>query len=116
MPTYLKDERGIELAEPKKPSRYYVLFCVTKYRDFEQAKSEASEMIRVHLARSNMLHKQGNPIMALAFLNNPDEPLTTMSVFTSREAATEYAKGDPFVLNGMVSKWYIREWANALDG
>ena len=68
------------MAEPKKPSKYYVLFCVTKYRDFEQAKSEASETIRVHLARSNMLHKQGNPIMAGAFLNNPDEPLTTMSV------------------------------------
>ncbi len=54
--------------------------------------------------------------MAGAFLNNPDEPLTTMGVFTSREAAMEYVKGDPFVLNGMVSKWYVREWANALGG
>jgi uncharacterized protein YciI len=111
---YTRRVRGIELAKPEKPSRYYVLFCVTKYRDFQQAMSEASETIRIHLARSNLLHKQGNPIMAGAFLDNPDEPLTTMSVFTSREAAIEYVKGDAFVLNGMVSKWYIREWANAL--
>ncbi len=59
------------MPESKKPSRYYVLFCVTKYRGFEQAASEASETIRAHLARWKMLHKQGNPIMAEAFLNNP---------------------------------------------
>lgn len=35
-----------------------------------------------------------------------------MAVLTTRETAEEYAKGDPFVLNGMVSKWYIREWAD----
>lgn len=50
--------------------------------------------------------------MAGAFLNNPKEPLGTMAICHTREAAEEYVKGDPFVLNGMVSKWYIREWAN----
>jgi hypothetical protein len=28
----------------------------------------------------------------------------------AQEAAEEFASGDPFVLNGVVSKWYIREW------
>jgi hypothetical protein len=50
--------------------------------------------------------------MAGAFLNNQEEPLSTMAIHATREAAEEYAKGDPFVLKGMVSKWYIREWAN----
>ena len=35
-----------------------------------------------------------------------------MAVLTTREAAEEYARGAPFVLNGMVSTWSIREWAN----
>ncbi len=52
--------------------------------------------------------------MAGAFLDRPEEPVTTMAVFTSREAAEEYAKGDPFVLNGMVTQWYVREWASIL--
>jgi uncharacterized protein len=52
--------------------------------------------------------------MAGAFLDNLDEPLTTMGIFTTREDAEEYAKGDPFILNGTVTKWYIREWANIL--
>ena len=50
--------------------------------------------------------------MSGAFLNNPEEQLSTMAVLTSREAAEEYLKCDPFFLKGMVSKWYIREWAN----
>jgi len=33
-------------------------------------------------------------------------------VLTSREAADDYIRGDPFVLHGMVSHWHIREWAN----
>ena len=47
--------------------------------------------------------------MAGAFLDNPDEPLSTMAVLSSREAAEEYVKGDPFVQKGMTSNWYIRE-------
>ena len=50
--------------------------------------------------------------MSGAFIDKKDEPLSTMAVLTSREAAEEYITGDPFVIKGMVSNWYIREWAN----
>ena len=33
-----------------------------------------------------------------------------MSIFTSREAAEEFAVSDPFVVNHVVAKWYIRRW------
>jgi uncharacterized protein YciI len=33
-----------------------------------------------------------------------------MGVFTSRAAAAEFAKDDPFVLSGVVSGWQIRDW------
>ncbi len=94
---------------------YYVVFFVTKFKDIEEAMAKEPETIAAHLARSRELHRRGGLLMAGAFLNNPDEPLSTMAVLNSREAAEEYAKGDPFVLKGMVSKWYIREWANPLD-
>jgi len=35
-------------------------------------------------------------------------------VFTTRTAAEEFAAGDPFVLNGVVRNWYIREWLEAI--
>jgi uncharacterized protein len=34
----------------------------------------------------------------------------SLAVFTTREAAEEFAAGDPFVLHGVVSRWQIREW------
>jgi uncharacterized protein YciI len=37
-----------------------------------------------------------------------------MSVFVTRAAAEEFAEGDPFVVNGVVRSWSIREWNEAL--
>jgi hypothetical protein len=37
----------------------------------------------------------------------------SMAVFTSREAAEEFVHGDPFVRNGVVRAWEIREWHEA---
>ena len=93
-------------------SVYYAIFVVTAYESFADARAKASDLIAAHIARSKELHAQGTLLMSGAFLNNPDEPLSTMAVLTSREAAEEYIKGDPFYLNGQVRSWYIREWAN----
>ena len=35
-----------------------------------------------------------------------------MGVLSSREAVEDYIHGDPFFVNGMICKWYVREWAN----
>ena len=91
---------------------YYVIFVVTAYESFEDAYARAPDLIAAHIARSKELHTQGTLLMSGAFLNNPQEPLSTMGVLTSPEAAEEYIKGDPFYLNGMVRSWSIREWAN----
>jgi uncharacterized protein YciI len=50
--------------------------------------------------------------MIEAILDQNDTPLSTMAVASSREAAEEYVKGDPFLLNGMMSAWYTHEWSN----
>jgi hypothetical protein len=38
----------------------------------------------------------------------------SMAIFTTREAAEDFAAGDPFVLNGVVRKWYVRDWNEIL--
>lgn len=91
---------------------YYAVFVVTSYESFDDAIARAPNDIAAHVARSRELHANGTLLMGGAFLNNPQEPLSTMAVLTSHEAAEAYMRGDPFVLKGMVSKWYIREWAN----
>ena len=98
--------------EIKSQPAYYVVICFTKYSSFEDAKTNAADDIATHIKRSQELHEKGTLLMSGAFIDKKDEPLSTMAVLTSREAAEEYITGDPFVIKGMVSNWYIREWAN----
>jgi uncharacterized protein YciI len=45
-------------------------------------------------------------------LGNPTEG--AMGVFTNRAPAEEFIRDDPFVTNGVVSKWTLREWNEVL--
>ena len=37
-----------------------------------------------------------------------------MGVFSTRAAAEEFVRDDPFVTNGIVARWTIREWHEVL--
>jgi uncharacterized protein YciI len=37
-----------------------------------------------------------------------------MAIFPTRAAAEAFVEGDPFVLNGVVRRWEIREWNEIL--
>ena len=37
-----------------------------------------------------------------------------MALFRSREAAQEFAKGDPFLLEGVVEEYQIKDWADQM--
>ena len=43
---------------------------------------------------------------------NPAEG--ALGIFTSREAAEEFVRGDPFILNGVAAKWRLVEWNEVL--
>jgi uncharacterized protein len=102
------------MAEPQKQPMYYVVFFDIDYPSIVKAMAEAPEAIAAHKKRSQEWHEQGKLVMAGSFQDTPEGRLNTMGVLTSREAAEEFAKGDPFVLNGKVIRWHIREWNNML--
>ena len=64
-----------------------------------------------HRARLQEFHARGVLLMAGPLLDPPDRAL---GVFTTREAAEEFIGGDPFVQNGVVTKWSVREWNEVL--
>jgi len=100
------------MPQAKSQSVYYVVTVALKYPSFADAQAEAADKIAAHVKRSKALREQGSLLMAGAFMDKTDTPLSTMAVLTSREAAEDYIKEDPFYLSGKMETWTIREWAN----
>jgi uncharacterized protein len=65
-----------------------------------------------HRARWAEFSRRGDLLMIGPFANAQEDG--SMGVFTTREAAEEFVRGDPFVLNGVVRNWFIRGWIEAL--
>ena len=85
----------------------YVMF----YETAPDGLAKAREHFPAHRARLDEFHSRGVLLMAGPLMNPTD---TALGVFTSREAAESFIKDDPFVLNGVVAKWTIREWNEVL--
>ena len=86
----------------------HVLF----YESADDVTVNAASHLAAHQARWAEFDKAGTLLMIGAFSNPQEEG--SMAIFTSRDAAEEFASGDPFVVHGVVRRWYIREWNEAL--
>jgi hypothetical protein len=86
----------------------YLLF----YESAPDVGAKAASHFAARRARWIEFNKAGTLLMIGTFSDPQDEG--SMAIFTSHEAAEEFASGDPFVLHGVVRRWYIREWNEAL--
>lgn len=85
---------------------------VVLYESAGDIRALAREHFPAHRTWYSSFHERGVLLMLGPFAD--PGPVSALAVFTTREAAEEYARGDPFVLNGVVSHWTIREWNEAL--
>ncbi|MDE2606635.1 MAG: hypothetical protein KGL68_12020 [Burkholderiales bacterium] len=60
-----------------------------------------------HQARLREFHGRGVLLMAGPY---GAPPVGALGVFTSRAAAEEFARDDPFMLNGVVGRCTFHEW------
>lgn len=88
-------------------SKKYVLF----YESGDDLAEKAPLHLPAHSALGHEFHERGSLVAYGPFANPQEEG--SMAVFTSREQAEEFARNDPFVLNGVVRSWQIREWDEA---
>jgi uncharacterized protein YciI len=86
----------------------YVLF----YESGDDLAEKAPLHAEAHRAHWPAFLERGELLMIGPF----DDPQRhgAMSVFRTREAAEEFARNDPFVINGVVRSWEIREWDEAI--
>jgi uncharacterized protein YciI len=86
----------------------YVLF----YESAENVAAKAPPHFPAHKQCLDEFHARGDLLMVGTF--GDPQSQGSMSVFASREAAQEFAQGDPFVINGVVKRWEIRDWDEVL--
>jgi len=86
----------------------YVVF----YDSADDVGSKAPLHFPAHSARLQEFHARGDLLLVGTFGNPQEEG--SMAVFSSRAAAEKFVEGDPFVLNGVVRDWHIREWNEIL--
>ncbi|HUP86692.1 MAG TPA: YciI-like protein [Acidimicrobiales bacterium] len=87
------------------PARYWLLFydLVDDYIDRRTAfRAE-------HLGLAHASHERGELLLAGALAEPPDGAVL---VFSGDDAsfAEDFAAGDPYVLNGLVTSWRVRAW------
>jgi uncharacterized protein YciI len=88
----------------------YVVF----YESADDVQSTAPAHFPAHQAHFREFHERGLLLMIGTFGDPQAEG--SMAVFSTREAAEQFAKDDPFVINGVVRNWYLREWKEILAG
>ena len=86
----------------------YVVF----YESAEDVLPKARLHFAAHQARYGKFVSDGTLLMIGTFANPQEEG--SMGIFTTREAAEEFVREDPFVLNGVVRNWHIQEWNEVL--
>ena len=83
---------------------YFALF----YDVVEDYVARRAEFRNEHLRMANAANNRGELIMAGA-LRDPDGALLVFRAPDS-SVAEEFARNDPYVVNGLVTRWEVRPW------
>lgn len=86
----------------------YVLF----YEAAPDFRAKVPAQFEAHRALWGTFRDDGRLLMIGPFADEPAGG--AMGVFTTRDAAEEFVRLDPFVASGIVAHWTIREWNEAL--
>jgi len=69
-----------------------------------------------HLEHARAAAARGELVLGGAFAN-PIDGAVVLFRGDSSAAAEQFAKSDPYVVNGVVTRWYVREWTTVVgDG
>jgi uncharacterized protein len=87
-----------------------------KYVLLYESSADVAEKVPLHFAAHRARWAEFRDSGTLLLIGPFSDQSGAMGVFTTREAANDFAAGDPFVLHGVVKSWQIREWREALAG
>ena len=69
-----------------------------------------AEFREAHLAKAWAAHARGELVLGGA-LADPVDGALLLFAGDSRQVAESFAREDPYVLSGLVTRWRVREWS-----
>jgi len=91
---------------------HYLLF----YEVGQDYVSKRGAFRGAHVQRARQAQARGELVLAGA-LANPVDGAVLLFQGDSPQVAEAFANSDPYVLNGLVKRWYVREWTTVVgDG
>lgn len=89
--------------------KHYILF----YELDPNYLAKRSEFRAVHLAKAWEASERGELDLAGA-LTNPTDQAILLFRGDSPAVAEDFARTDPYVINGLVKHWHVREWTTVV--
>lgn len=89
--------------------KHWILF----YEVVDDYATRRTDFRRVHLEHAMAAHARNELVLAGALANPPDGAMLIFQGETA-DAAEHFAKTDPYVVNGLVTRWRVREWATVV--
>jgi uncharacterized protein YciI len=86
--------------------KYFVLV----YHVVEDFVARRSAFREEHLRLAREAHRRGELLQAGALTDPADRALLVFRA-ADRSVAEEFARSDPYVTNGLVTRWEVRSWA-----
>ena len=72
-----------------------------------------TEFRGAHLTKGRAACERGELVLGGA-LANPIDGAVLLFQGDSPSVAEDFARTDPYVLNGLVKRWYVREWTTVI--
>jgi uncharacterized protein YciI len=88
---------------------HYLLF----YEVIDDYVNRRAPFRSAHLALARDAVARGELVLGGAFANPPDGAVLLFRG-TSPTVAEAFATKDPYVKNGLITRWYIREWTTVV--
>lgn len=85
---------------------YYALF----YDVVDEFVARRAPHREEHLRLARDAHRRGELLLAGALSDPPDRALLVFRA-ADRSLVEDFARRDPYVINGLVTRWEVRPWA-----
>ena len=96
------------MSAPASPLQPPAPVFVVLYTSADDVAARAPAQFPAHKLRLDDFHARGELLMVGTF--GDPQAQGSMAIFATRQGAEDFVAGDPFVLNGVVKSWEIRQW------